>query len=176
MPSKNWALFWESGAIVGEVKVEYKIKILKFPWLPFSHRRIITVVITSWPETSQIKILLLIFKVVSPVSRSIFYLANERLKLLQSKIDCETQAIAFQLLLQTSDNRWIILVTWVRKSPNTVALPSFLENSNTALAFMTFILQQWVKETSIYCHCYHSYNAKAPILFCWLSKSEELQL
>lgn len=114
VPSKNWALLWEGGANVGEVVVEYKIKALKIPWLLFSHRRIITVVITSWPESSQIKILFLMFKVFSPVSRSIFYLANERLKLLQSKINCETYAIAFQMLLQTSDNRWIILVTWVR--------------------------------------------------------------
>lgn len=47
VPSKNWALLWEGGANVGEVVVEYKIKALKIPWLLFSHRRIITVVITS---------------------------------------------------------------------------------------------------------------------------------
>lgn len=45
------------------------------------------------------------FKAVSPVSKSIFYLANERLKLLQSKMNCETYATVFQILLQTFDIR-----------------------------------------------------------------------
>lgn len=29
---------------------------------------------------------------------------------------------------------------------------------------------------SIYCYCCHRYNAKVPILFCWISKLEELLL